>query len=186
MKKRKLLITSFILLCLVQTAVPLSMIARREFTLRNGRVYKFKTAPVDPYDAFRGRFVALAVEQRSLDTDDADKFLRHQKIYVRLKEDEQGYAVVDSVSAVRPDRGDYIKARVSHRSGNKLHILWPFDRYYMNEADAPQAERVYRSHTRQGKHDAHIAVRVTSGFAVIEELYIANQPILEFMAEAKE
>ena len=61
MKKRKLLITSFILLCLVQTAVPLSMIARREFTLRNGRVYKFKTAPVDPYDAFRGRFVALAV-----------------------------------------------------------------------------------------------------------------------------
>jgi len=183
-KHQEIVITAFVILCLAQAAVPLSMIGRREYTLRHGRVYRFRTAPVDPYDAFRGRYVALRMQQRTLALERPEKFTRHQEVFVRLKEDEQGYALIDSVSADRPAEEPYIKARVHYQSRTNLHIRWPFDRYYMNEADAPEAERVYREHSRRGKQEAHINVRVSSGFAVLEELYIADKPILEFMAGA--
>ena len=58
MNRRSLLIIALIGLA-AQFSVMGLMIARREMTLRNGVVCRFLTAPVDPYDAFRGRYVAL-------------------------------------------------------------------------------------------------------------------------------
>jgi uncharacterized membrane-anchored protein len=52
----------FAVVGLAQLAVPASLIWKREQTLRHGSVWKFRTAPVDPVDAFRGRYVALEFE----------------------------------------------------------------------------------------------------------------------------
>src|SRR5205085_8475834 len=52
----------FVLVALAQLAAPGSLIWKRENTLRKGSVWKFRTAPVDPVDAFRGRYVALQFE----------------------------------------------------------------------------------------------------------------------------
>ncbi len=52
--RRAWLLPAFVLVCLVQLAAPASMIWRHERTLANGLPFKFQTAPVDPYDAFRG------------------------------------------------------------------------------------------------------------------------------------
>ena len=38
-----------------QLAVPAAMVWQREQTLNHGRVWKFRTAPVDPVDVIRGR-----------------------------------------------------------------------------------------------------------------------------------
>src|SRR3546814_20471044 len=43
----------------LQWALPASLAARSEYVLRNGARYYLRTAPVDPVDAFRGRYVAL-------------------------------------------------------------------------------------------------------------------------------
>ncbi len=67
MKNKK----GFILFCLValvQVSIPLSMIYRSEKTLENGKVFLFKTAPVDPYDAFRGKYVQLGFEHSRVST----------------------------------------------------------------------------------------------------------------------
>ena len=60
MKHWRLLV--FALVGFAQLAVPASLIWKRERTLRQGHVWKFRTAPVDPVDAFRGRYVALEFE----------------------------------------------------------------------------------------------------------------------------
>lgn len=60
---RNLLLALLVVLAAAQLAVPASMIVQRETVLTQGRVYKFKTAPVDPVDAFRGRYVALRFEE---------------------------------------------------------------------------------------------------------------------------
>jgi len=52
----------FVLVAFAQLAVPGSLIWKREHTLRQGNVWKFRTAPVDPVDVFRGRYVALHFE----------------------------------------------------------------------------------------------------------------------------
>ena len=177
-----LVLTAFVLLALVQTGVPLSMIARREATLKNGQVLKFKTAPVDPYDAFRGRYVALRIED-TFPTPKGREFSRNQTVYVTFAEDSDGFAVISDVESRRPQAGRYIRARLRYWGGDNVHIRFPFDRYYMNEKMAPEAERAYQDHSRRGKLDAYITVRVSGGFAVLEELYVADKPIVEFISE---
>ena len=180
---RQVALPVFICVALLQLAVPLSMISRREVTLRHGRQYRFKTAPVDPYDAFRGRFVALGMENNSGPPAAGAQFSRGQKAYALIEEDGEGFARIAEVSPTRPREGGYITARVRYASGDTVHLGLPFDRYYMNERRAPQAERAYRDHSRRGNRDAYVAVRVRSGFAVLEELYVAGKPILEFLEE---
>lgn len=177
-----LTLTAFVCMALLQVGVPLSMIARREATLKNGQPLKFKTAPVDPYDAFRGRYVALNVEQNTFTATNAPDFVRNQPVFAIIGEDDDGFAFITDVTPRRPRQGHYIKARVWYRSGDELRIRFPFDRYYMNEKLAPEAERAYRDHSRRSQHDAYIRVRVSGGFAVLEELYVADKPIREFMS----
>ena len=40
----------------------------------------------------------------------------------------------------------------------------------------------YREFSSRQAHDAYVTVRIRDGFAVLEELYVAGQPILEFLA----
>ena len=57
---KKKLISIFIFIGIVaQFAVLSAVIIRREWTLRYGEVCRFETAPVDPFDAFRGQYVQL-------------------------------------------------------------------------------------------------------------------------------
>ena len=171
---------SFIAVAVLQLAVPMSMISKREATLKRGDQYKFKTAPVDPYDAFRGRYVALRMEQDHVPVPDGSSIKRGQYVYVLLEEDSDGFATLKSATVERPD-GAYIKAAVRYRYGNKLHLNLPFDRYYMNEKEAPAAETAYREHSNRKQQDAYITVRVKSGFAVLEHLYLGGVIMEEYL-----
>ena len=62
MNKRIWILAIFALAAVTQLAAPARMIWRHERTLREGRVFLFHTRPVDPADAFRGRFVWLGLE----------------------------------------------------------------------------------------------------------------------------
>ncbi len=183
MNRRETTLIALGVLILAQLAVPLSMIQRREVTLRKGRVFRFETAPVDPYDAFRGRYVALSMSSRSVPVEAGSEYFRGERVYALLATNEQGFASFTGISRERPEHEDYIEVRSRyHRRGKgELWVRLPFDRYYMNEKLAPKAERVYREHSRRGKRDAHVNVRVRRGFAVLEELYVADMPILEFL-----
>jgi uncharacterized membrane-anchored protein len=176
----------FCILSLVQVGAPLSMIARREGTLRTGTAYKFRTRPVDPYDAFRGRYVRLSFESTEARTTNAAQFTRGQKVYVGVHEGTNGFAALGEATSTPPLEGAYIKTRVTHRrSSQKKHInvLLPFDRFYMNEDDAPEAEIQFRRAGRREERTAYALVRVKSGMAVIEDLYIEDKPILEFLRQ---
>ena len=62
MKMLRILI--FGVVALAQLAVPTAMVWQRDQTLKQGRVWKFRTAPVDPVDVIRGRYIALRVSLR--------------------------------------------------------------------------------------------------------------------------
>jgi uncharacterized membrane-anchored protein len=168
---------------LAQLAAPVSMIAKRETTLRTGRQFRFRAAPVDPYDAFRGRYVALRLEASDVVTTSAARFKAHQKVYARIVEEADGFARIAEIAAERPKDGDYIVTRLDYPYGNKVHVPLPFDRYYMNENLAPAAERAYREHSRREARDAYVTVRVRNGFAVLEQLHVAGKPIEQFLRE---
>ena len=157
-----------------QLAIPATMILQRERTLREGHTYKFRTQPVDPYDAFRGRYVALRLEPNTVAGTNIE---RGATVYVTLAEGPDGFVKFAGVSRERPVGQDCLKVKAGWSNSVQL----PFDRFYMEEKAAPAAERAYREHSRQGgARDAYVIVRVRDGMGVIENLYVAGQPIAEF------
>src|SRR5664279_3431291 len=175
----KLRIIIFTLVALAQISVPASMIWKRQRTLREGRLWKFRTAPVDPVDAMRGRYLALRFE--------AEEFPRSEKLpseemsYVRLKEDAEGFAVIDPVNEATKGANDTIGAESLGYYAGKQHVRFPFDQFWVTEANANAAEKAYAAHSRREKVDAYATVRVLRGDAGIEELYIAGQPLHDYL-----
>lgn len=186
--KKRILFLSLLALGIVQLAVPLSMIVKRESTLSEGRLFHFRTAPVDPYDAFRGRYVALTMEHSSIADPHARDYSPGQKIYLLLEEAEDGFARPIGLVASPPEEGAFVTAWVARwpRNPGSVTIRYPFDRYYMNEEKAPAAEKAYREFSSPQTHDTYVAVRIKDGFAVLEELYVSGQPILQFLADHPE
>lgn len=140
----------------LQLIVPGCLVFRHYNTLVMGEDYKFIVVPYDPYDPFRGRYVALRVEQ----------FSYSEGTYALLDRDEQGFAVVSGWSAFKPKVGDYAK---------NLEL----NRYYMNEAMAPEAERIQRNLTDNDR--LYLLVKVKSGSYVIEGLYLNDIPIEQYI-----
>ena len=181
MNKRKLSFAFFAVLSIFQIGVPVWMIANREMTLRHGRQFRFRTAPVDPYDAFRGRYVALQFEQNTSPVPADERLAMNQKVYAQLAEDEQGLARIINVTANHPSGEAYMQCRVSSITDSLVYLQFPFDRYYMDEKLAPAAEAAYLEHSRREVREVYVTVRVKDGNAVLEELYIAGIPIREFL-----
>ena len=181
--KKKVTISLFVLLAIIQLAVPTAMIAKRELTLRRGKVFKFSTAPIDPYDAFRGRYVRLNFAEAEVALPVGLELERKQVIYAHLKKDKDGFAEIDKLTLSAPKQESYIKVKVAYinRRQDEMRLDLPFDRYYLEEEVAKAAEKHYQQLTRKQQLASYVTVRVNDGFAVLEELYLDGQPILEYI-----
>ena len=164
-----------------QLAAPASMILKRERVLAHGQAFKFRTAPVDPYDAFRGRYVALGFDQRSIAVPHGHDFARGQTVHAVLVEDAEGFATLAGLRRDRPDAEPYLTTRIQYVGGNQVHLRLPFDRFYMDENEAPAAEQAYRQNSARSNRNAYIQVRIEKGFGVIEDLYVDDAPIREYL-----
>jgi uncharacterized membrane-anchored protein len=172
----------FGVVALVQLAVATSQLWRSEWTLRTGKSYKFKTAPVDPYDAFRGRYVALAFEQREAPWDGQKTLSLGSTAYAVLSEDANGFAQVLRVTPVRPESGDYLRVKTGYSgTSNRVSYSFSYDRFYMEECKAPKAESVYRENSR----NTYALVRVRDGVGVIEDLFVGDKPIRELAVSGR-
>lgn len=181
--KTRLLLALFGLALFAQLAVPASMILKRERTLAHGQAFKFRTAPVDPYDAFRGRYVALGFDQRSVAAPPGHDFARGQTVHVRLEEDADGFATFAEALRDRPDPAPYLTTKIQYVGGDLVHLRLPFDRFYMDENEAPAAEQAYRQNSVRSNRNAYVQVRIEKGFGVIEDLYVDDTPIRTYLAD---
>ena len=170
---------------LVQLAVPGWMIFEQEQTLRLGKEYKFQTEPVDPYDLFRGRYVALRFKAEDYYPTNSESHLQPgSEIYVALKINSEGFAEVERVSG-NPLPGDNVfQATIRWKNDTSLHLGFPFSHYYMEENRAPAAEAAYRkANIRNSKQQTWAVVRVRNGKAALADLFIDGQPIREYLRD---
>lgn len=197
MKNKTTYIILFILVVIAQWFVPMQMITEQEDVIATGKTLKFKTAPIDPYDAFRGKYIFLNFENnRVLATAETKKLNFNDEIFVTFK-DSAGYALIQSVAITEPTTtSDYIKAKVDYvdnsifvgnldfdrgNSGIFLHINYPFERYYMNENKAKQAEKAYSIASRDLKENVYAEVAIKNGVGVIKDVFIDKIPIKEYV-----
>lgn len=74
----------------VQVVILLTMIVIHTFTLVTGTAVRLKTAPIDPWDLFRGEYVILRYEISRLGPDtvkmSGTPFRQHELVWVTLRE----------------------------------------------------------------------------------------------------
>ncbi len=181
MNTSRLRLGCYALVAAAQLGVPAWMIIRREETLRTGEVFKFRTLPVDPYDAFRGRYVSLRIEQNALPIPSGAQWKNGQEVFALIETDTNGFSRLGELRATRPDGRPYLTVRVNQIAGPTAYVRVPLDRYYMEESLAPAAEKAYREHSRVNNRTAYITARVRDGNGVIENLWIDGVPIRDFV-----
>lgn len=190
MDNKKTLLGAFILLVLVQIFVPAKMIFDKEEVLSEGEEYKFKTAPIDPYDPFRGKYITLRYEENRVEVENENDWKRGESIYVLLSKDEEGFAHIETGSKEIPSsENNYLKAKVRWVSTDSTHevtIDYPFDRYYMEESKAKDAEDVYRESQIDTNKEAYALVRIKAGESVLEDVLIDGVSIQEIVKTRKD
>lgn len=175
MDRRKWIWPAFLLLILAQLYVPASMIYEREQILKHGKPFLFKTRPVDPADAFRGRYITLNYEISNITIKRNLNLENNQMLYLLLGKDSAGYATVVSVSTLKPQgQTDYIRTQLdySYEQNDSLYLLsvdLPFDRLYMEESKAPAAEELYNRMAADPKAISAALVFVKDGEGVLSD-----------------
>src|ERR1043166_7540806 len=125
----------FVLVALAQLAVPAMMAWGRVQTLAHGRVWKFKTAPVDPEDAVRGRYVMLRFDAE--DFTQAEQLKSADSIYAILKEGADGFAKVDHLSLPPAPADSGMKVEAGGWGQERQHIVFLFGFFWLPEKNAP-------------------------------------------------
>ncbi len=181
---KQLKIIILLIIFFIHLTIIFSGIISRERILKNGKEYKFRVKPIDPYDAFRGRYVTLNFDE-TLTISEKSKFQKNQIVYALLKTDGK-FTIIDRIVAERPKGQDYIETRITYIYKNSVRLKLPFDRYYLDENYAKKAENALREVRRQWKNEnekAYIKVKIDNGKAIIEDLCIGDKNIIEFIKE---
>ncbi|MEM6806573.1 MAG: GDYXXLXY domain-containing protein [Bacteroidota bacterium] len=177
----------FTISMLLMIAVPIQMIYTYENILDEGEVHRFKPRPIDPYNPFQGRYVRLYFEDRDLSYEGAeDIFERGSKAYVSLEKDSVGISHARDIFLSPPSDQPYVEVEVSSVGKEKVWFRYPFSEYYMNEEMAPLAEIEIREHSRRDEVEVYVDVRVKNGQGIIEQLYVEDQAIEDFLKEQME
>ncbi len=167
---------------IAQLAVCGFQIASQERIMFAGTDYKFRTRPVDPYDAFRGKYVALGFEQDRFS--DKEKFAPGETVYAHVVKADDGYAEIIGLSRVYLKNDDCFKVTVHYTIGDVVYLSFPFEKYFMAEDDAPIAEKAYRESTNSG--NCYALVYIEKGSAALKGVYIQGKKIEELVKERKQ
>lgn len=184
---KKLTLIGLALIALVQWFVPGKMIWDQEQILLHGTEFKFRTAPIDPNDPFRGKFIVLRYQDVTIQVDNPEYWEEHETIYVSIDNDEDGYAIIQSISKTRPDTQEYFEATVRYANQDgEVFINFPFDRYYMEESKAKEAENIHREARNDDLVDSYAVVNVREGKAALKDVRIEGVPIRELVERNQE
>lgn len=190
MIKKKVYTSAFILIALIQLYIPAKMILDQEDILTTGNIYKFKTAPIDPTDPFRGKYITLNYDNNTIEIENDSLWKRNQQVFVLIKNDKNGFAYIDTVLAEDPQNNrDYFKANIRFIRRNepkKLTLAFPFDRYYMEETKAYEAEIAYRETHVDSSQNTYALVAIKNGESVLKDVLINNVPIKEFVEKQRQ
>lgn len=181
----------FAVVALAQLALPAWLIRDHERVRSEGEVFKFRTAPVDPRDPFRGEFVYLSFAAEtgrwSLPRTAGSTEYKHNGFAI-LATDSAGFASITTIVPERPASGAYLAVdHIPWETDTLYGIQLPFDRYYLEEGDGPKTEELLRPQWNDGiptdTLPAYAVVRVLAGKAVIEDLIVGDRSIHVWLQE---
>ena len=177
--RKKYLIIAFACTVLVQLSFPLKMIFDRELILLRGETFLMKIEPIDPYDAFRGRYVSINYTNVTAPIPwsmQQEHYKFDHDLFIPLKKAANGESIYQEAREIRPSDTD-IYLRVTPEGPTvDYETVWidiPDKRYYMNEYKAPIADRIIK--------DAYAQIVVYKGQMVLKGILVDGMPIEKYI-----
>ena len=132
----------------LQLAVLLMEYGGAVYPLVTGQEVKLKVIPIDPRSLFRGNYARLNYEISNVSVsnkDDSRKPRQNEFVYVKLKQDEEGFFVADGATLDKPDEGLFIRGRNSRPSANRARLRFGIEAYFAPKERALQLEKDLRN-----------------------------------------
>jgi uncharacterized membrane-anchored protein len=115
---KPLTVICFIVVVAAQWLVAGQMIRKHEDMIKKGQVIRFESAPSDPEDPFRGRYISLNFKNSFYNKPKSSSLkdqvivdsarALHQKVFVTFTSDSKGYAEISGITFNRPSSGAYL------------------------------------------------------------------------------
>lgn len=173
-------------MCILYLSIPVLMIRQQESILKKGALYRFALQPIDPPDAFRGRYLELNFNMPSFPPP-GELVEYGQKVFLTVTKDSVGMGQFETLYTDPPhDTPDYVTARVGGTSSHEVHCFVPDEmrRFYLNEDLAPLADKWYADLlSRDDRKAVQVTadLRILRGKALIEQLYFEGVPVAEYI-----
>lgn len=179
----------FLLGALAQLALPLRMAWQAESTLREGTPVKFRLELFDPHDPMRGKYVRLNYgwNNFTLPAEEAAKANKHTIVCAHVKVDAEGFGTITGISLQPPSEGLWFRIPARSYYNGDYHLRPPFDRYFVNEHEAYEAEQIFRQASRQARvvddqgepiaPPAHAVLRLMNGTAQLEDVVVDGRSL---------
>lgn len=170
----------FALAAVAQWAVPLSAVWQHERVIARGVPVRIRCAAPDPYDPLRGRYLAVRPEETELPEPDGMPERGAVPVWATLMADADGLSTIASLS-LEPLSGPAVIRLMAarhpwKRDAETVLLQWPFDRLYLNERLAPDADRIVAERFRDGKKPV-AEIRLLDGRAVLVDLLVDGESI---------
>lgn len=184
---RRVAFIVFVIVAILQLAVPAKMILDKENILSLGVPYKFRTAPIDPYDPFRGKYITLSFDANQFEVPNDSLWHAGDVVYVHLGKDKDGFAKIKDITRQPPADGniDYVKAMIRYAYDERVTIDYTFNHFYMEESKAEDAENTYRSLQFDTAQVVYALVNVRKGEAVLKDVKVNDVSISDIVEEQK-
>jgi len=136
----------------LQVLLLLGMGARHTYTLQTGRPIRLETAPVDPWEMFRGQYVALNYKISQLQEGQVTMvgapYKRGEKVWVTVRPFDQYWEAVH-VSRQLPDVGGWVALQgtvqwygdaMGPGGQPQVSIRYGIEQFYVPEGEGPALE----------------------------------------------
>lgn len=176
----------FVAMCLAQWLVPGQMIYDSERVIAGGKSYKFKTQPIDPSDPFRGKYITLNFEATSVVVADSGSWQSGEDVFITFTIDSAGFAEPSGIFREPPDAEAFLKTTVSYfDTYDQFEVFFnlPFDRFYLEESKASQAEQIYWQAQTDTVQVAYGLVTIGRGQAVLTDVMINEKSVVDIINE---
>lgn len=186
MKTRLVRIALLAVLSFVYIYLTASIVYHKDNIIKKGEELYFETAPLDPRDPIRGKYVRLNFQ---LDQARSSEYVEYgTEVFVILEKNADNEPVVIGMQKHEPKEGLYlkVKAQRSEKQSDgayKTFFNLPFDRFYLEESKAPKAEELYLNAQVNPDSKAEAVVYIYKGEAVMQDLLIDGLSIHSYLKE---
>ena len=183
---KKLIWPAFILMAGIQLFIPARLIMANEKVIREGKEFHFRINPVLPLYPGPNNSILLTYTDNRYIVEDDSMWVRDEQVYVSLANDVEGFAIINNIYKTPPEyEEDFVIAHIDYAvqdTHDYVLIRFPFDRFYL-DSPVETSWTYYIPPADSIAPPTSVAVRISEGKGVVQNVYIAGIPLTEYLAK---